>query len=599
MRLKFFPILPLIVVCLALTACDSFQNHLKADREGSMEIQDYRDSLASRVQDPQEIGFENDAQGSIPELQPYIASPSENMKAMPLVSLSVNQSVPLQDILFELAKQADYDLELDPRITGSIIFTAREKPFDQVIARIAKVAGLRYKFEGEVLRVELDNPYHEMYKIDYLSYIRSSAGSITNNVSVVTGEGADAGSTFSTTSESEANFWGEVETNLAQIMGGRQSGALRTASNPQISTIDQNPNIQTSNGEDPQAVLNVQSLPVDSYSNSGAGEAPGEEDFTFTINKQAGIISVYADEKTQEQVQSFLKLVKQTVTSQVLIEAKILEVTLSDQFETGINWSALDMISGELDLAFASTSASTVLDGASSPDFIAAYSGNDIQGLVRAISAFGTVRALASPRITVTNNQPAVLNVATNRVFFEVDVEKNESIDGTDQPPTISTEIKTVPEGVLVNVQPSINIDNQTVTLALRPTISRIANTVDNVGVQIAAAQASIDIPDIATSVPELSVQELDSVVMTRSGQPIILGGLLQDRVESEQNGVPVLSEVPVMGGLFRNQSDNIVKTELVIFLKTTILESPADSIHATDKDLYRKFSSDRRPFRL
>ena len=94
-------------------------------------------------------------------------------------------------------------------------------------------------------------------------------------------------------------------------------------------------------------------------------------------------------------------------------------------------------------------------------------------------------------------------------------------------------------------------------------------------------------------------MQEIDSIIETRSGQAVILGGLIQDRTSTDIEGVPVLSEMPLIGNLFRQNDDQIFKTELVIMIKATILESPSDSIHNTDRDLYRRFADDRRPFAL
>jgi MSHA biogenesis protein MshL len=150
------------IVLFGLTGCDLMRNQLKPDRGANMEIQDFRDGLASRMDEEEESAdpFDNT---SIPDLQPYIAENTGEIKPMPLVSIAVNQSIPLRDVLYELADQADYDLELDPSIRGSIIFTAREKPFDLVIQRIAEMAGLRYRFLDEVLRVEVDKPYNYTY----------------------------------------------------------------------------------------------------------------------------------------------------------------------------------------------------------------------------------------------------------------------------------------------------------------------------------------------------------------------------------------------------------------------------------------------------
>lgn len=619
--------LSLLIGCATLlSSCDLAQNYTKPDRGANMEIQDFRDGLAERMPEDDESASSNKSLASIPDLQPYVSTSAAGIKPMPLVSVSVNQSVPIRDVLYELAQQADYDIELDPNIRGSIIFTARNKPFDQVIERISKVAGLRYKFEDDFLRVEVDNAYSKIYKIDYLSFIRENAGSVSTSVSVVTGDGADTGSKFSAKSSSGSDFWGELDSNMAQILGGASTGAIRTNSDPRITAVEQNPEVaavspEPTTGEDgsvqvqpPQAVLRVESLPVDDIAVSDAGAS--SQSATFSINKQAGIINVFATETQHKEVQKYLKALRKAVTSQVLIEAKIFEVSLYDEYITGIDWQAVDLGAGRGVFNFLSSGGATNLasmaatntlgltaapggDYATASNMMIGYAGNDMQTLVQAIAGFGHVRALASPRLTALNNQSAVLNVATNRVFFEVDVESRDSDDdGTIDTAEVETTVKSVPEGVLVNVQPSINLENGTISMSVRPTITRVVGTVRDPGVAFVAST----IPGAAnlnSEIPEVNVQEIDTVISVRSGQAMVMGGLLQDRASNTQESVPVLGEMPVVGNLFKKKTDLVSKTELVIFLKATILESPEDSIHNTDKDLYRTFSGDRRPLKL
>ncbi len=615
----------LVVVGLSVASCDLATNYLKPDRGANMEIQDYRDGLAERLPavDDDESG------GSIPSLQPYISSVPDNLKPMPLVSVSVNQSVPVRDVLFELAEQAEYDLELDPRIRGSVIFTARNKPFDLVVQRISEIAGLRYQFKDDILRVEVDTPYNKTYKIDYLSYVRTNSGNVRNNIGVVSGEGTDTGSSFEATSASEANFWGEVEVSLQQLLGrGTQASALKTSRDPRIVATEQNPEATTLmpeavEGEDgettinaappPDVVLNVESLPLDDEEDPFSGEGSDGNAATFSMNKQAGIINVFANEKSQKEVNDFLNLLRRSVTAQVLIEAKILEVTLNDEYIAGIDWRYLGGLGGQGSISFLSDGFGTLdtLNAGGFPapapigesivannsNFVLGFAGDDVQSFIQAVSGFGTVRALASPRLTVLNNQSAVLNVATNRVFFEVDIDvtTDTGVTQTD----IDSDIRNVPEGVLVNVQPSINLDNGTISMAVRPTITNIVNQVPDPAIQFVTASATPPITGVVSNIPEVNVQEIDSVIQVRTGQPIVMGGLLQDRAVATNSGVPGLGEVPMMGSLFRKQSDLIQKTELVIFLKATILEAPGDTIHDTDRDLYRMFSGDRRPLKL
>lgn len=606
---RSFALLPVVGMAAALImlgGCDLTRNYTKIDRSGDKEVQDYRDALAPRL--PELTESVAPADSGIPALQAYVMDPSDNLKPMPMVSVSVNQTVPLRDVLFELAKQADYDLELDPRISGSIIFTARDRPLDEVVKRISDIAGLRYSFENDVLRVEMDEPFNETYKIDYLSYIRKNKGSIRNNISVVSGEGTDTGSGYEASGESEANFWGELESGLQQILGVRPAaGNLKTSATPQITAADPNPApVQpvVAPGADgqpqvqvqpPSAVLQVTSLPVDAAST----EEPAKEGTpSFSLNKQAGIISVFASERQQEQVREYLKLLKRSVTSQVLIEAKVMEVSLTDEFSAGIDWGLLNLFNGKGSIALdvVGQSLTPALDPAPAPtvDFKAAYVDSDFQAAVQAVSRFGAVHALASPRLTVLNNQSAVLNVANNQVYFEVkiDVTTQDNVTQTN----VDSTIKNVPEGVLINVQPSIDLDNHSISMAIRPTITRIVDFVDDPSVQFVTAANNIQ--GVQSRVPVVNVQEMDSVVKMNSGQAIIMGGLMQDRSNATQVGMPVLSEVPVLGTLFRNQGDSISKTELVIFLKATILDGDT-GVSETDRDLYKEFSGDRRPWKI
>lgn len=656
-------------VFLPVVGCDLANNHLKIDRSGNKEVQDYRDALA-----PREVGYadQNSDTSGIPDLQSYVADDVEKLPPMPLVSVSINQSIPLREALFELAKQADFDIELDPRIQGSVIFTARNKPFDVVIDRLCQISGLRYKFDGDTMRVELDTPYSKNYKIDYISFVRKNSSTMKTDVSVASSGdsgGVGGGSIFSVDSSSESDFWAELDTNLKQILeSGTRGSYLKTSQDPQVTLSAVSPaqppvppidaaavapqagddmgsyisapmglpadstaadsasvsapapdvNVDTSAtpavpasggavqpspvglGDDQDAQKNTQSGPqtlrIESLPSSSSAGTPNAVDFTpsYSINKQAGIVSVFANERLQKQIQEYLSDLRRSTTAQVLIEAKVLEVSLTDEFSTGIDWNVL----GAGDLSLSGTFTKPSLNPSSTNVFAISSDGDNLSTFVRALSRFGTVHALASPRLTVLNNQSAVLNVAKNQVYFELQVQSDSTSDGTNQTTntTIDTNIKTVPEGVLINVLPSINLDKHSISMQLRPTVTKIAGFVPDPGVAYIAQQNNID---VESNIPIVNIQEVDSVLNVKSGQMMVMGGLLEDNTTSQQGGVPVASEVPVFGGLFRNQGDKVEKKELVIFLKATILDDAGNSIDQTDRDLYRIFSQDRRPSKL
>lgn len=605
-----------IIALGSLSACDLAQNHLKSDREGGMTMQDFRDGLAPRPVEQNNQASDQD----IPDLQSYVADPDENLRAMPLVSISINQTVPLRDALFELAKEADYDIELDSNISGSIIFSARNKPFDTVLDRICDIAGLRYKIEDGSVRIEEDRPYLKNYKINYLNYIRESSSTISSSTDVVSGDGADTGSEFESSSESVADFWLDLETGLTQLLGTEaESGGLRSKVTPQISALDTTgtPGV-AAQPEGSEVVVQVSSLPpldsdVAGGDSDSSASTSGEESVLFAMNRHAGIVSVFAPQRKHKEVKSYLDDVKKSVTAQVLIEAKVVEVELSDEYSIGINWSDLFPNTSDISVvpAFGNPGfidGSTVA-GSPSPSFIVGLSNWDINATVDALSHFGTTRALSSPRITVLNNQPAALNVATNLVYFEVEVEVEAGRDGADDTVTVETDIGNVPEGVLINVLPSIDLDNNTVSLAIRPTITNVDEFAEDpvVPLTIALSSSTIDADlldtlensNLSSQIPVVEVQEFDTVIEVPSGKPVILGGLMQDRHQTIESGVPVLSEIPGVGSAFKNHRDQVQKIELVVFLRATILEKDVDNIHQTDREIYQKFMSDRRPFDL
>ena len=238
-----------------LSSCQLAKNQFRDfDRAAELDGQEYRDALAPSYLPPQE-------EANIPDFQPVVATPPELKLPSPLVTVSVNQTVSLRDLMFELAHQADVDIELDPQIRGSIIFTAREKPFDQVIDRICDMSGLRYKYQNEVLRVELDRPYVKTYMVDYIGSTRRSSGTIRTEISLssaagdTTEGGGGGGSNSIVTSKLNGDLWAELSDGLDQILTASDTYvSLATTADPVARPVNPLSQPQPYDPNDPNSV---------------------------------------------------------------------------------------------------------------------------------------------------------------------------------------------------------------------------------------------------------------------------------------------------------------------------------------------------------
>ena len=500
----------------------------------------------------------------IPDLVPTLVAPVPPSSGEDrLVSISVTDTVPIRSVLLELARAAEVDLELDPSIEGGIIFTAHNKPFIDVIDRIANMANLRYSFKNGVLRVELDRPYHRTYRIDQIAALRDSASSIDISTDVFSAVGdsqTSNGSAASISQSSTGDFYTELENNIRQILEN---------TTPAVDV------------EEIQLASTTQTTETDATATPAAATTDVE---SFSLHRQGGLLSVYATQRQHREIQEYLLDLLEQVSSQVLVEAKVLEVNLNDEFRSGIDWTAVaDMLRGTVTAAVTAGSSLFAQGG----DVVGvAYNGTDVNGVLSLISQFGTTRTLANPRLAIGNNQPAILKVAQNQVYFTITFEEETTDFGTTQ--TFDSQLNTVPVGLVMVVQPSINLDENTVTMSLRPTLSRIIGFVDDPAVSLASNNT------VVSQVPITEVREMDSIVSAHSGEVVIMGGLMQEVSANAESGVPGFQDVPWVGNLFKSNDDDREVIELVIFLKATIVRAPLPD--AADIDLYSTFAIDPRP---
>ncbi len=303
------------------------------------------------------------------------------------------------------------------------------------------------------------------------------------------------------------------------------------------------------------------------------------------LNREAGYVSVRATERQHREVQKYLDRVVASARRQVMIEATVVEVELSDRHQAGVDWARLAQGDG-LDIVQNMTG--TSLGGAfnvpnppanSGPaGATVAYtnntSGGNLQSTIKALNQFGEARVVSSPKITALNNQLAILKVVDNRVYFTVDV--NETVTDNNVSTTFDTEVNTVPVGLVMTVTPYIG-DGEEVLLNVRPTVSSILGFKNDPNPELAQA-------GVQNQIPEIQVREMESMLRVQSSQTAVIGGLMQNSVDRSRRSVPLLGNLPLIGGLFSYRDDQVEKTELIIFLRPTVVHE------ASVSGDYRKF---------
>lgn len=471
----------------------------------------------------------------------------------------VVNDVPVKELLFALARDASLNVDIDSDIEGFVTLNAVEQTLPQILERISRQAELRYELSGNNLYIAPDDPYFRTYKIDYVNIARETDGSIsistqianTGTVDVTsTGGGGASGENNSTTevkSKTTNHFWATLAGNIAGIIGESSSGS------------------------------------------AGSGQLGSE---SVIVNAESGVIIVKATSRQHLDIQSFVDEVMQNAQRQVLIETTIVEVTLNDRFQAGVDWSALiggnNIIQlGQTLLPSATGLATSFFEGTIQSDNTADA---DFRATLKLLNTFGDAKVLSSPKLMTLNNQTAVLKVVENEVYFTIDSQISQSTSlGGQNLQSIESEVHTIPVGLVMAVTPQIN-ENMAVTLNVRPTISRIVDRVPDPAPQLIAAQFNGTFPNVQSLIPVIAVREMESILKVNSGQVAILGGLMQDDYQRDVNSVPGLSDVPGVGNAFKQRDFQNSKSELIIFLRPTVIRNASLT---GDLAPYRKYLHD------
>ena len=436
----------------------------------------------------------------------------------------VAKDLPVNAFFLSLVRGTGTNILLHPDVKGTITIDLKSVDLEQTLNAIRDVYGLQYVKRDYGYQILPEKLQTKIFHLNYLNVKRSGH----SQTSVSSGELVK----------------GDAETDSAGSSGASDSGEdLSTSKSSRVETTSET-NFWTELENVVKIILG------------------GKTDRQVVVNPQTGIVIVRGLPSELDEVSEFVKKAEDSLRRQVILEAKVLEITLNKAFETGVQWSVLsDYDNGAKSSAFGVGSESLRNTEEFGGIFGLNLQLNDFTGLIELLQKQGNVQVLSSPRISTVNNQKAVIKVGTDEFFV---TELSSDTVGTGEDAQLAPAVTLTPffSGIALDVTPQISGDDE-IILHVHPTVSSVVDQTK-----------SLNIGDSLYTLPLAfsSIRESDSIVKAKSNQIIVIGGLLKTDTVNQEATLPWLSRIPGLGALFTQKRDASSKTELVILLKPTVV---------------------------
>ncbi|KQQ86414.1 pilus (MSHA type) biogenesis protein MshL [Massilia sp. Leaf139] len=569
--MRHLPLLALLGTGALLAGCSSTPPHQTYD---TIKGEVARASASNRAPAPTEDAVANAL------LPPAAALARELPKARPALEERFNvafNNVPAQQFFRSIVAGTRYNMLVHPEVSGNISANLKDVTLAETLEAVREMYGYDYKIDGTRITIRPLTMQTRMFHVNYL--VGSRRGS----------------SNLRVTSTSVSNVGNNGNSNNNQGQTGNQPNQNnQNGNNP-----NQNGGNMTQVASTDVNMLSNSDFWVDLKSAIDAIVGSKEGGRSVVVSPQSGVLVIRAMPEELRNVDAYLKATQLSVDRQVILEAKILEVELNEQFQSGINWAsfsaignsrsnraATGIISPGANLAplpfnggqppainngnglSASTgfSLSNAANAAGSL-FGFAFQTNSFAALISLLEQQGTVHVLSSPRVAAVNNQKAVLKIGTDE-FFVTGVTTTTNTSTTGNTVTPSVTLQPFFSGVVLDVTPQID-DKGNILLHVHPSVSQV--TTITKGIDLGSA-GSLTLPLAASS-----TSELDSIVRGQDGQVVAVGGLMRQASTDDTSQLPGAGRVPVLGALFRNKNKVAQKRELVVLIKPTIVDSASN----------------------
>jgi MSHA type pilus biogenesis protein MshL len=420
-----------------------------------------------------------------------------------------------RELFLSLARENDFNLVLSPEVSGTVTMDIKEATAEELMDEVCGMLGCRAVFGGNTVRVAPEKRVTRVFPVDYLLTGRTGSGSLMASTSTSGGGGGGGGA------------------------GGASAGSSTTSSESQSTNT-----VVTEEKGDFWGGLAEE---IGALLSPGSGKV--------VVNRTSGTVTVTDYMANVEQVERYLRMIEARVRTGVVIETRIMEVTLDDSTKYGIDWAALPDLSS-LSLSGGLAGGATAAQGLStgSTTFQLGVAGSKFNAFLDAQAQAGNLNVLSAPKVSTLNNQKAIIRIGRQDVFFRAVVTPASTTSAAFTTYTPDS----VTEGIILSVTPQVGQDGR-IMLAIHPTIT------EKVGTAVA--------PDKNTA-PILDVRETNTVVTVADGETVFIGGMMQERTQETVKSVPLLGDIPYLGALFRSNEQVKKKTELVILISPRVVRS-------------------------
>ncbi len=522
--------------------------------------------------------------------------------------LNVNNA-PAREVFLSIVSGTRYSMLVSPDVSGTISVNLKDVSLTEALEAIREIYGYEYKIDGSRIYIKPAGLQTRMFHVNYLVGARQGR----SDMRVTAGTSGIVTSATNTTNTTNSTTTTPITQSAAIAAPARGAG-------------EQGPPSMTPNASGALAGIQSDATRMSTVETTDfwaeveyairtiVGSGPGRR---IVISPQSGVVLVRAMPQELRSVSKVLKAMQLSVDREVILEAKIIDVTLNHAYQAGINWAAFPTsgIAGGFSSGLGGASNSLGVTGAlsgstagstagSSSNFTAnpglatlggtvagatnvaggvfglAVQTKDFASLLQFLQTQGSVQVLSSPRVSTLNNQKAVLKVGTDQPYVtSISVVPGVVSSGVSTPTTVAPQISNIFSGVSLDVTPQID-DDGNIALHIHPLVTSVSSK--TVGFNLAGVGAQ------SVDVAAINVSESDTMVRTTDGNIVVLGGLMQVTLNNGHSGIPGLGDAPLIGGAFRNTSTDTVKRELVILIKPTIVDSDKDWVRDIQDSRYR-----------